>query len=269
MAGFPAAEDLLTAARLDELAAETIFAGHIHCLASTGSTNADANAAAAAGAAEGTVFFADEQRAGRGRGGHTWESVAGANLYVSAILRPPLEPNDTLVLAMMTGLAMRAAVREVTTLACDLRWPNDLLLGGRKCCGILAEMSTAGSQLAWVVAGAGLNVNQLAFAAELAPVATSLRCETGRSWPRVELAAACLRTLDAEYRRVKEAPAAARAAIFERFTAASSFVRGARVRVEEQGGYEGVTAGLDERGFLLVETGEGLCRVLHGGVRKI
>ena len=85
------------------------------------------------------VWVADEQTAGRGRAGHRWHSAAGEGLYVSVLVRPPLPMRAALKLSLSTGLAVRAAIRESTGLAADLRWPNDLLLGGRKCGGILVE----------------------------------------------------------------------------------------------------------------------------------
>src|SRR5690348_13327009 len=110
----------------------TIFAGKLHFAAITGSTNSDALAAARAGAPHGSVWFADEQSAGRGRGGHTWQSAAGEGLYVSVLLRLPLSPDRLLLLPFAAGLAAAEAVRAVSGLSIDLRWPNDLLIGARK-----------------------------------------------------------------------------------------------------------------------------------------
>ena len=246
----------------------TIFADEIHHYFRIGSTNATAMEAAAAGAPEGTVFLAEEQTAGRGRGGHSWHSARSTGIYCSGVLRPKLAPADALLMSLAVGLAVRAAVQEVTTLTPDLKWPNDLLLGGKKFCGILIEMNAEVTRVRHAVAGIGMNVNHADFPADLRHIATSLRVETGRCWSRVELAGALLKSLDREYRAMTPGPAAAsRSELIRRFEAASSTARGRHVIVEEDGRYEGVTDGLDERGFLRVKTPAGIRVVLSGGVR--
>jgi BirA family transcriptional regulator, biotin operon repressor / biotin---[acetyl-CoA-carboxylase] ligase len=261
----------------------TIFAEHIHHYFRIGSTNAEAMAAAAAGspghatagkpraagspAPEGSVYLAEEQTAGRGRGGHGWHSARSAGIYCSVVLRPQVAPADVLMLSLAAGLAVRQAVEQVTGLRADLRWPNDLLLGGKKFCGILIEMNAEATRVRYAVVGMGINVNQETFPATIAEQATSLRLESGRTWSRVELAAALLKSLDREYQRLPDA--AARNEVRLRFEQNSSSARGRSVRVEEDCGYEGVTEGLDERGFLRVRTDAGVRTVLSGGVREL
>ena len=151
-----------------------------------------------AGAPDGMVFVADEQTAGRGRGAHGWESPPGSGLYVSVLLRPRLVPADALWLSLAAGLAVRDAVARVTSLEADLRWPNDLLFGRRKFCGILSELNAEVTRIRHMVIGIGINVHQQQFPAELRELATSLYIETGRDWPRQELLAALLQSLDRE-----------------------------------------------------------------------
>ena len=256
----------------------TIFAEHIHHYFRIGSTNAEAmNAAARPGhptarklraagtpAPEGSVYVAEEQTAGRGRGGHGWHSARSAGIYCSVVLRPRVAPADVLMLSLAAGLAVREGVEQVTGLRADLRWPNDLLLAGKKFCGILIEMNAEATRVRYAVVGMGINVNQESFPAGIQ--ATSLRLESGRMWSRVELAGALLKSLDREYRRLPDA--AARNQVRLRFEQSSSSARGRRVRVEEDGGYEGVTEGLDERGFLRVRTVAGIRTVLSGSVRE-
>jgi BirA family transcriptional regulator, biotin operon repressor / biotin---[acetyl-CoA-carboxylase] ligase len=242
----------------------TMFAEHIHHYFRIGSTNVAAMNAAAADAPQGSVYVAEEQTAGRGRGGHGWHSVRSAGIYCSVILRPTVAPADVLILSLAAGLAVRDAVEQVTGLRADLRWPNDLMLGGKKFCGILIEMNAEATRVRYAVVGIGMNVNQETFPASIESLATSLRMETGRTCSRVELAAALLKSLDREYRRL----GAARDEIRRRFEQYSSSARGRRVHVEEDGGYEGVTEGLDERGFLRVRTDSGLRVALSGGVRE-
>src|SRR4051812_944705 len=245
----------------------TIFADLVQHYFRIGSTNLAAMEAAAAGAPEGTVLLAEEQTAGRGRGGHSWHSVRSTGIYCSAVLRPQLPPADALLLSLLVGLAVRVAVAEVTGLTPDLRWPNDLLLNGRKFCGILLEMNAEVTRVRYAVAGIGMNVNHAEFPVDLREIATSLRVESGRAWSRVEIAAALLKSLDREYRAI--ADPAARKELLSRFEAASSYARGRRVQVGEDGGYEGVTDGVDDRGFLRIRTSNGIRTALSGAVRAL
>jgi BirA family transcriptional regulator, biotin operon repressor / biotin---[acetyl-CoA-carboxylase] ligase len=158
----------------------------------------------------------------------------------------------------------------VTSLKADLRWPNDLLFGRRKFCGILSELNAEVTRIRHMVIGIGINVHQQAFPQELSDVATSLYIETGRDWPRRELLAALLGAIDRETNALTAASGMDRAttSILARLERASSWIRGKRVYVEEQAGYVGVTEGLDARGFLRIRTPEGLKTVLSGGVRE-
>lgn len=259
--------DLLLPDILAPLLKGTMFASRMHHYFRVGSTNVAAMRYAADGEPEGAVFLAEQQTAGRGRGGHTWESAQSAGIYASVVLRPTLPPADALLLSLIAGIAVAEAVEQTTGLHPDLRWPNDVLLDGRKFCGILTEMNAEPTRVRYVVVGIGINVNQTSFSGDLATIATSLRMESGREWSRVELTAALLKSLDSEYRKLVEGGAAARAAVLRNFEERSSFARSRLVFVEEDGGYEGVTEGLDDRGFLLVRTASGLRTVFSGGVR--
>ena len=259
--------DLLLPEFLAPLLKGTIFSRHMHHYYRAGSTNDLAMSAASAGAPQGSVFLAEQQTAGRGRGAHEWHSARSMGIYGSVILRPPLPPSEVLVLSLAAGLAVRAAVREVAPqLNPDLKWPNDLLFGEKKFFGILTEMKAEAMRVRHVVVGIGINVNQSSFPSELRGIATSLRQETGSEWPRVELCAALLKSLDREYRNLLENPDAHQD-ILRRFQERSSTVRGCRVQIEENGSFEGVTEGLDPRGFLQVRTDAGLQTVLSGTVR--
>jgi BirA family biotin operon repressor/biotin-[acetyl-CoA-carboxylase] ligase len=258
--------DLLLADVLAPLVKGT-FVSEIHHYYKIGSTNAAAMDAAAAGAPEGSVFLAEEQTAGRGRGRNHWHSARSTGIYCSAILRPNLPPSEILVLSLAVGLAVQNAVSNVDpTMKPDLKWPNDLLLEGKKFCGILTEMNAEATRVRHIVVGIGINVNQQNFAEGLRAIATSLRLASGREWSRVELAAALLKSLDREYRDLLTNPNA-HESVLRRFADRSSYVCGREVRVEENGGFEGVTEGLDERGFLQVRTAQGLRTVLSGTVR--
>jgi BirA family biotin operon repressor/biotin-[acetyl-CoA-carboxylase] ligase len=262
--------DLLLPEILAPLVKGTMFAKHLHHYFRVGSTNEAALQAAAAGEPAGSAFLAEEQTAGRGRGGHGWHSEKSAGIYCSVLLRPAMSPAEVLMLSLASGLAVEAAVEQVTGLRGDLRWPNDVLLQGKKFCGILAEMNAEATRVRHVVVGIGINVNHDSFPAELRSTSTSLRLEAGHPWSRVELVAALLKSLDREYRALEGVEAtAAREAVLHRFEERSSYARGKPVHVAEDGGYEGITDGLDPRGFLRVRTEKDWRTVLSGTVRAL
>jgi len=259
--------DLLLPEVLRSLLRGTIFDAHLKHFYKIGSTNSAAMAAAADGAPEGTVFLAEEQTAGRGRGANSWQSPRSTGIYCSAILRPALPPSDVLVLSLAAGLAVQAAIQQVDSrVHADLKWPNDLLINGKKVCGILTEMNAEATRVRYLVVGVGLNVNQSNFPKDLP--ATSLRLETGSEWSRVDLTSALLKSLDREYRTLME-DSDERHSILRRFAENSSWVHGKDVRIEENGSaFEGTTEGLDQRGFLQVRTSKGTQTVLSGTVRE-
>lgn len=249
---------------LDSTLAGTFYGGKLRYFPEIESTNTAAMQAASSGAEEGTVFLADQQTAGRGRNGHSWHSETGNAMLVSIILRPRIPPAQVLWLSLMAGLAVHEAISLTCGISCDLRWPNDLLIGRKKVCGILTEISADAEQLRFAVVGIGINVNQQSFPQEIAQLATSLQIETGKEWSRTELLISLLKSLETEYHRflAKSEP------LLSRLEPISSYVRGKHVNVDEAGGYSGVTEGLDPRGFLRVRTPEGVRIVLSGGVRE-
>ncbi len=256
MYGLPALDAALTG---------TIFAGKLHFSASTDSTNTSAIHAARNAAPHGSVYFADEQLAGRGRGNHGWHSPAGEGLYASVLLRPALPPSRLPLLPLAAGLAAAQAVRAAAGLNIDLRWPNDLLLGSRKTGGILVESKTEAGAVAYAVVGIGINVHQRDFAAALSTPATSLDLEAGRSIHRQSLLVSLLESLERESLALLHP--AAETTIPLRVEAASTWVRGRHVEVHGPQACAGVTAGLDRHGFLLVRTDSGLVTVQTGGIR--
>ena len=259
--------DLLLPEMIRPQVRETIFADNIHHYYRAGSTNTIALDAANLGAPEGSVFVAEQQTAGRGRGSNQWYSAESSGVYCSVILRPVLPPSDVLVLSLATGLAVQSAVQEIDSRVLpDLKWPNDLLIQGKKFCGILTEMSAEATRVRHIVTGIGINVNQRQFPDDLANTATSLQLATGTEWSRVELCAALLKSLNHEYRNLLQNPDA-RTEILQRFEEQSSSARGRQVRVEENGGFEGVTDGLDARGFLRVRSHQRVHTVFGGTVR--
>jgi len=258
-------QDLFDLRALEAALADSIFAGKLHFSPVTDSTNTDALEAARAGAPNGSVYFADEQLAGRGRGGHAWHSAAGQGLYVSILLRPSIPASRLPLLALIAGLAAAKAIRATTGLGVDLRWPNDLLLGPRKVGGILIEAKTEASVVAFTVVGIGINVHQRDFPADLATPASSLDLETGKRTSRQALLIELLKCLQQESHGLLD-PAAV-ATIPRRIQQSSTWISGRHVHVHGPQACTGTTAGLDANGFLLVQTATGLVTVQTGGLR--
>lgn len=232
-------------------------------LETTESTMKDAAAMAARGEPHGTVVAADCQTAGIGRHGHTWYSESTGGLYLSIILRLRLAPEVLPLLTMALGLATRRAIDDIAGVACDLRWPNDVMLNERKLAGIMVQGGDMpGGAL---IAGIGVNVNQSEFPAELRDIATSLRRETKREVSRHAL----LERIVAESLRYADLLAdRGRQTILDEFSAHSSYAEGKSVLVTTPGGQiSGITAGLDQHGFLLVRTAQGVETIVTGGVR--
>lgn len=226
-----------------------------------GSTMTEADRLAAKGCASGTVIGADEQTAGQGRLGRTWHSEPGSGLYVSFILRHSFSTNTLPVVTLALGLATAEAIANVTDLACDLRWPNDVLTSGSKCAGILAQLD--GSV---IIAGVGVNVNQTEFPKDLKTIATSLRIAGGRTYSRERLLVELASTVDSFCGLLENE---GREPILNMFTNSSSFVRGRRVQVDQGDSIlTGTTAGLNDAGFLILRGDHGEENVIvAGGVR--
>jgi BirA family biotin operon repressor/biotin-[acetyl-CoA-carboxylase] ligase len=258
--------DVYDLAALEASLAGTVFAGKLHFSPVTDSTNTDALQASRSGAPHGSVYFADEQRAGRGRGDHAWDSAAGDGLYASVLLRTPIPAVRLPLLPLASGLAAAEAIRATAGIDIDLRWPNDLLIGPRKVGGILVESKISGGSAEFAVVGIGINVHQRAFAANLTTPATSLDLETGRSVSRQDLLAALLKSLECEALLLADPEATVK--IPARVERASTWIRGRRIEAHGPQACAGVTAGLDENGFLLVRTDAGLVTVQTGGIRS-
>ena len=243
----------------------TIYAGKLHFAPTTDSTNTDALEAARASGPHGSVYFADEQLAGRGRGDHAWLSAAGQGLYVSILLRPAIPAARLPLLPLAAGLAAANAIRETTGLTVDLRWPNDLLIGSRKVGGILVESKIETNLVAYAVVGIGINVHQRGFPADMATPATSLDLESGKTVSRQTLLMELLAAIEQESLGLLD-PAAIET-VPRRVQQASTWVAGRRVHVHGPQACTGVTAGLDENGFLLIRIATGLVTVSTGGLR--
>lgn len=231
---------------------QTSVVGHaVRFFPSVGSTNDLLKMEARAGAAEGLVFVADEQVTGRGRRGRNWTAPAGSSLLMSILLRPTwLPPSDAFLLTMLAAVAAAEAVETITDLAVDLKWPNDVHIGGRKLSGVLVETELDADALHWVVIGCGINVNWNPRAVpELAASATSVQAELGHAIERRALLRTLLDRLDARYNVLR---LGARSALFDAWRARLRML-GQPVRVDTpQGTLLGIAEDVTRAGALVI-----------------
>jgi BirA family transcriptional regulator, biotin operon repressor / biotin---[acetyl-CoA-carboxylase] ligase len=225
------------------------------------STMTEAARLAESGAPSGTIVVAGQQTAGQGRYRRLWHSEPESGLYVSFVLRLALRAESARVLSMALGLATAEAIARAADVRADLRWPNDVLLGEKKCAGILVQIE-AGA----FVAGIGINVNHAAFPPELNAIATSLRIASGRPQSRESVLIHLAGTVDSFTRMLAEA---GREPVLAMFSRSSSYVHGKAVTVDlGDGPVEGITEGMDSSGFLLLRRPDGTrTTILAGGVR--
>ena len=232
----------------------------LHYFPTIGSTMTEAAQLASSGAPHGTVVVADEQTSGIGRLGRDWLSEPEVGIYCSILLRIGLDPACLPIASLLLGLATADAIQQCTDLACDLRWPNDVLINERKVAGILPHLIEK-----YIVAGVGINVNQTSFPSDLRTPATSLWISSGgRVHSREVIIVNLLESVDSLCATLAaEGPES----ILKAFSTLSSYAIDRRVVIEENGA-RGITAGLDENGFLLVRSESGrIEKLATGGVR--
>jgi BirA family biotin operon repressor/biotin-[acetyl-CoA-carboxylase] ligase len=255
------ADDLL--ARLGKT---KVIGRDIQVFEQTTSTNDVMEKLARDGVKEGVAVFAESQTKGRGRLGRKWISPAHKGLWFSILLRPDLRPQETTQLTVASAIALRRAVKSVTGLSPEIKWPNDLLIGGKKVAGILTELSAEVDHVRHIILGIGVDVNQDAaeFPVELRKTATSLRIEAGEEICRAELAVEILRELDFDYARIGSGKFSAVADEWE--AACATIGRNVSVQTGVQK-IRGRAEALDDDGALLVRTEHGhLERIIGGDV---
>jgi BirA family biotin operon repressor/biotin-[acetyl-CoA-carboxylase] ligase len=231
-----------------------------HYFETIDSTMTEATRLAETGSGHGTVVIAEEQTSGLGRRGRSWISEPEVGIYCSVLLHLALAPSELPIASLLAGLATAEAIEKETHLACDLRWPNDILIRERKVAGILPQLVKD-----CVIAGIGINLNNTSFPAGLRTPATSLLLSSGRPHSREKLLVKLLESLDSFSELLAEKGPKA---ILRAFTAASTYAVDRRVIVEESG-LRGTTAGLDQQGFLLFRSDDGqTTRISSGGIRK-
>lgn len=227
------------------------------------STNTKLSELAAEGAEHGTVVVADKQTAGKGRRGRTWESPSGDNIYMSILLRPKLAPQKAPMLTLVMAYSVALAIRKLGFLDVQIKWPNDLILSGKKICGILTEMQMNGQEIENVIVGVGINVNTTTFPKELEEKATSLYLEGKTKIQRDMLIQSVIEAFEYVYQQfIQEQDLS-----FLQQEYNSMLVnRGREVQVLEPGNvYTAFAKGINEKGELLVRTSDGREEAIFAG----
>ena len=243
---------------------DTEWAGHpVSWYETLGSTNLQAKLDAENGAENGALIVADMQTAGRGRRGRTWNSPPGTNLYFTLILKPQIAPDQASMLTPLMGLAVAEGIRETCGLQTGIKWPNDVVIDGRKVCGILAEMSVEREFIHYVVVGVGINVGLQSFPKQVADTAVCLQEKCGGKVSRAELLVNVLKAFERYY------------AVFRKTGDLSDLrqmygnllvSRDKEVRVlDPKGEYQGIARGINETGELLVEKEDGVVTAVYAG----
>ncbi|MFO0755223.1 MAG: biotin--[acetyl-CoA-carboxylase] ligase [Byssovorax sp.] len=232
----------------------------IEVFASIGSTNDEARRAAMEGAAAGSAFLAEEQTAGRGRGGHAWHSPLGENIYLSVIARPRVPAASLAPVTLAVGAALGELLGAVVgdRAKVEIKWPNDVLAEGRKIAGVLVEGQLRGSEVMSVIVGVGVNVRTVDFPEEIAARATSLARLGVAELDRSVIAARMIAAIDEAMDRFEEER-------LEPFLGTLARRDALRDRRVEAGGLIGVGAGIDEEGRLLVRLPSGAVKVVVSG----
>ncbi len=241
------------------------MSGRLIVYAEAESTQDLAKELALNGEPEGTAVMAFKQTKGRGRSGHSWVSPPGKNLALSQILRPRLAPSEAGLLGLLASIAVAETCEQLGVAGIELRWPNDVLVKGRKIAGIISEANMDDRTIRFVIMGIGLNVNAepTDFPLEFRHAATSLLLCTGNAWDVKETARLLLERIDTLYERVKEEGCGFIPALWETRWAH-------RGRTLNYNGVVGVGEGVGAEGALLLRTGDGsLYRVTSGEVQAV
>lgn len=234
----------------------------------TGSTNIDAKRLAEEGAPHGTIAVADKQNTGRGRRGRFWQSPGGKDVYFTLLLRPDFVPDKAPSLTLVMALSVVQAVEEVCGLKAGIKWPNDIVVNGKKICGILTEMNMEPGYIQYVVVGVGINVNRAEFppmelSEEISKTATSLFAEGKKEYPRAELLQNILKFFENNYEKFMLTHDLTN--LLEEYNRhLVNYDKEVRV-LDPKGDFEGVARGINASGELLVETKENKIVEVYAG----
>lgn len=255
--------DSVAAVEVSSLMETDVIGRDVRYMETIDSTNLYARRLGEDGAAEGVLVVADEQTAGKGRSGRHWTTPPGSAIAMSVLLRPRIAPERISMVTLVMGLAVAKAVRELYGLDALIKWPNDVVVNGKKICGILTEMSAELMAVNYIVIGVGINSNMKEFPEEIRTTATSIALELGRDVNRARLIAEVMKHFEILYRGFLETSDLSR--IMSDYNAILVNI-GRRVRVLEPGNeYSAQALGIDRNGRLLVRTDEGAVRDVYAG----
>lgn len=255
--------DVITRAELESSMDSDWAGSNLMYYDSTDSTNTRARQLAEEGAPHGTLVVADSQTAGKGRRGRRWEAPVGTGIWMTLILRPNIEPQNASMLTLVAAMATAEAIRSQTGLEAVIKWPNDIVCGGKKVVGILTEMSTEAEWIRYVIVGIGINVNIEGFPGELGKTATSLKLELGRSVKRSPLIVAVMKAFEKYYGLFEASGDLSGMADTYNLWSANT---GRQVRVLDPAGeYQGEALGIDSQGALLVKCSGGEVKSVISG----
>ena len=227
------------------------------------STNIEVSRLGAQGAGHGTVVVAEEQTAGKGRSGRSWESPAGENIYMSILLRPDCKPEKAPMLTLVMAYSVAQVIQTQGFSEVQIKWPNDLVLSGKKICGILTEMQMSGSEIDSVVVGVGINVNTRKFPSDLEDKATSLYLESGREFSRESIVEYIVDKFEHAYQQFMEVQDLS---FLQEPYNAMLVNAGKEVRVLEPGNeYMAYAQGINSGGELIVRTPNGEEKAVYAG----
>lgn len=255
--------DVMSKVEIDSLLETCWVAKDIVYYDVTDSTNIQAKAGGEKGDVHGTLYVADRQNAGKGRRGRAWESPGDSSIYMTILLRPEFAPVKAPMLTLVMAVSVAEGIKKATGLETMIKWPNDIVMNGKKVCGILTEMSTEIDYINYVVIGAGINVNQETFPDEITDKATSLKMEAGQSWKRSEIIAAVMKSFEKYYEMFLAAEDLS--GIQEMYNDMLAN-RGREVRILEPGNeYDAHAEGINEIGELIVTTPDGQKKNIFAG----
>ena len=235
----------------------------VHYYACTDSTNQDVLRLLEEGAKEGVLAVAGAQDFGKGRRGRTWQSPPDVNIYMTLGLRPMYAPDLAPMTTLIMAMAVVSAIEDCCNLQCQIKWPNDVVINGKKVCGILTEMSLTKGKEPHVVIGVGINVNETDFPEELRHIATSLCLENGNPVSRSLLIAKTMECFEMYYDKFLQTKDMS---LVKKEYVQKLVNAGSKVRVlDPQGEFEGVAQGIDNKGQLLVQTEDGDIKEIYAG----
>ena len=258
------APDIMNKTELESIHATEWAGCEIYYFDSIDSTNTKAKELAEEGHPSGTLVVADRQTAGKGRRGRSWESPTGIGIFMTLMLKPEINPNNASMLTLVAAMATTRAIRRVTGVPAMIKWPNDIVMNGKKVCGILTEMSAQFDYINHIVIGIGINVHNEDFPEEIAKTASSLYLESGQHIHRASLIEAFLEEFEdvyAEYLKTEDMEG-----LMKEYD--SMLVnRGRQVRVlDPKEPFEGKAMGITKKGELIVDTWESRKLVSSGEV---